>query len=207
MKNYVNLLPLSYRRHRLLRRLLIQWSLVWTGCIVIGAAACCLAWQRGQSLQQDANAAERSAAPLKHLVEEQATIRATLKEFETKGSVLGQVRSQWPMLSLLGAVSQSAGRCEGRLVVHHLGFERKDEQASEGKKSPEPGGAQKPVVEKNEVGGHVTIRGDATDNVAVAAFVVGLRESGLFRHVELKSCLRLPAAGHEIRAYLLECDI
>jgi hypothetical protein len=207
MKPFVNLLPLSYRRRQLARRLLVKWSLVWMACFAISAAACGFAWYRSQSLQQAVVAAERSAAPLQHLVEEQATMQVSIKEFDAKGTILGQVRSERPLLSLLGVVSQSARRCEGRLVVQHLGFERKDEQRTEERKSPQSGGPQKPAPEKNEPWGRVSIRGDAMDNVTVATFVVGLRDSGLFRHVELKSCVRSPTGGREIRCYVLECDI
>jgi hypothetical protein len=207
MKPFVNLLPLGYRRRQLVHRLLVKWSLVWITCIVVGVAACGLAWRRSQLLQRDEVAAERSAAPLERLVEEQATMQASLKELEAKGTVLGQVQSERPLLSLLGVVSQSARRCEGRLVVQHLGFERKPKKQTEGSESPQSSGPQKPLPEKDELWGRVTIRGEAMDNVAVATFVVGLRDSGLFRRVELKSCVRSPAGGRGIRSYDLECDI
>ena len=45
------------------------------------------------------------------------------------------------------------------------------------------------------------------DNVAVATFVVNLRECGLFRRVELKSSVGNSSADEQVRTYLLECDI
>ena len=134
-------------------------------------------------------------------------MQAALKEFNAKGTVLGQVRCDHPPLSLLGVVSQSARRCEGRLVVQHLTFERKDKQHTEGNRPPQPGDPKRLVPDRQDSWGCATILGDAMDNVAVATFVVGLRDSGLFRKVELKSCLRSPTAGREIRSYLLECEI
>ncbi len=53
----------------------------------------------------------------------------------------------------------------------------------------------------------MTVSGNALDNVAVATFVVGLRDSGLFRHVELKSSLRSLDGKREVRSYVLECEI
>ncbi len=69
------------------------------------------------------------------------------------------------------------------------------------------GGPRSQLPETNEPWGQVTIRGDAEDNVAVATFVVGLRDSGLFRRVELKSCARSPSGGSELRSYVLECEL
>jgi Tfp pilus assembly protein PilN len=206
MKPFVNLLGLSYRRRQRMRRSLRTWSLVWLAGLAAAAAAYGLAAQRSTSLQQQLLALERSAAPLERLQQEEAAIQDSLKATVVKGTVLGQVQGERPPLSLLGAVSQSAHGCQGRLVVRHLGFARKDCQPAEGKTSSS-GKAQQPEPEKQEPWGCVTVSGSALDNVAVATFVVGLRESGLFRHVELKSSLRSLDGKREICSYVLECEI
>lgn len=210
MKRFVNLLPLTYRRRCLVRRALAKWLIVWMTSIALSAAACGVAWHRSRSLQQDAVAIERSAAPLGRLVAEQTQMQTSLSALDAKNSVLGQVRSDRPPLSFLGAVSQSAARCKDRLVVQHLAFERKDKQPTAGNKPPQAAVPQQPLQDGNdgsEAWGSATIRGEATDNVAVATFVAGLRDSGLFRQVELKSCLRSPTSGRETRCYIVQCDI
>jgi hypothetical protein len=207
MKPHINLLTLNYRRRQLVRRSLMRWLVVWLVCLSGGVGAYSLAWHRRGHLEQEVIAAERSTAPLARLLQEQEAMSAALKASVAKGSVLGQMRDERPPLSLLGVVSQSARRCKGRLVVEHLNFERKDRPETEGGKSPAPGHPRTPPPEKREPWGCVTIKGSALDNVAVATFVVGLRDSGLFRQVELKSCLQLPNGGGETRSYILECEI
>jgi hypothetical protein len=207
MKPFINLLTLSYRRRQVVSRSLRRWSLVWLVCSSAAVAAYWHAWHRRECLEQQVIAAERSAAPLERLQQEQSAMRAGLKASVAKGSVLGQMRNERPALSLLGTVSQSARRCKGRLVVEQLKFERKDRPQTEDGKSPGPAAPRTPAPEKQEPWGCVTIQGNALDNVAVATFVVGLRDSGLFRHVELKSCIRSPSSGREIQCYILECEI
>jgi hypothetical protein len=226
MKNSINLLPLRYRRRQLLRRMLASWLLVWIACLGIGIGVCGLAWRHSQSLEQAALAAERTAGPLKQLVDEQATMQSAIGELDAKAPAAGAVQSDRPVLTLIGLVSQSAQRCQGRLVVEQLSFERKDKSpAGAGKMPPaaetppdssshrlaaRPGvGAESPntAPAEDEPWGRLTVRGDALDNLAVATFVVGLRDSGVFRHVELKSCNRSLVAGHESRSYLVECDL
>jgi hypothetical protein len=207
MKPFLNLLPLVYRRRQLLRRSLVKWSGIWAACAAVSCGACWFAWQRSQLLLRTAAATERNAAPVESLVTEQAAIRAALQAFDAKGTVLGRLRSRRPLLSLMAVVSSSARRCEGRLVVQHLAFDRKDEPNSDGSPPSHAAAPPNPTPPKNDSWGSVTIRGDAVDNLAVATFVVGLRDSGLFRNVELKSCLRAPTPGRPIRTYLLECDL
>jgi hypothetical protein len=207
MKTSVNLLPLNYRRRQVVRRSLARWLLVWLVCLGVSLVACGLAQHRSQSLEQAVGAAERNAAPLNRLVQEQTTMQAALREFDTKRTVLGEVQSDRPVLTLIGLVSQSAQRCQGGLAVHQLSFERKDRQPTDIEKSPLSAESPKPAPEPDELWGCMIVRGDAVDNVAVATFVVGLRDSGVFRRVELKSCIRSLAAGRESRNYLVECDL
>jgi len=57
-----------------------------------------------------------------------------------------------------------------------------------------------------QTSGSVTLKGHARDNVAVATFVVSLRESGLFRRVELKSSVGEDPADEQLRTCVLQCD-
>jgi hypothetical protein len=207
MKTHINLLPPAYRKSQLTRRLLVAWSFVWAICAAAGLVACVFAYRENLVLRDEAIAVERSVAPVRRLLDENAVMQGSLKELEAKSRVFGELQSERPMLSLVGAVSESASRCEGRLVVEYLRFERRQERETETAKTPPADASQKPPAQKDAAWGQVTIRGDALDNLAVATFVVGLRESGLFRRVELKSCIRSPGGGADIRSYVMECDI
>lgn len=206
MKPCINLLPLNYRRRRLMHRSLWWWLPVWLVCIV-AATAYWLVFERSGPLDQQIMVAEQEVVPLNRLLRETASMRTRLKASITQGSLLGQMRNDLPPLSLLGAVSQSAALCKGRLFVERLDFQRKEQTRTTAGGSPGLGSPQASRPETREAWGAATLQGSAVDNVAVSIFVVGLRDSGLFRRVELKSCVRSSEGGRETRRYILECEI
>ena len=51
----------------------------------------------------------------------------------------------------------------------------------------------------------LTLKGIALDDLAVAQFIVALRDTGVFHAVELKSSLVTQLAGGPAREYFVEC--
>jgi hypothetical protein len=219
MKTSLNLLPLEHRVRETARRRFVHWCLVWAVCAAAAVGVWWLKHGRCLALRQRLQVAQRDYAPLEKLLGETETMRSELDGLHAKGTILGRLLDDKPVLTLFGAVSQSAQRCNGRLVVQRLLFERHkkpdgdppaSEPSQEGPaKRPAAGqaGPTPPSAETAEPWGAVTIEGQASDNVAVATFVVSLRESGLFRRVELKSSVGKTSADGELRTYQLECDI
>ena len=109
----------------------------------------------------------------------------------------------------MAAASESARRCNGRLVVRDLLLQRHGAPA----KTSQPKGAkpekrqQQPLAERALPWATVTFEGDALDNLAIATFAAGLRDSGLFRHVELKSSQTKKSAEAAFHAFIVECEI
>ena len=220
MKNSLNLLPLEHRVRETARRRLLQWCLVWALCAVAAGGAWWLKQGRCRAVRQQLQVAQRDYAPLEKTIRESDEIGKELDRLRAKGSILGKLLDEKPPLTLIGVVSNSARTCNGRLVVQSLSFRRherppevdapdlKNHQASRmnpgaaGQKEP-----PEPAADTTEPWGSVTLEGQATDNVAVATFVVNLRESGLFRRVELKSSVGKSSADEQVCTYLLECDI
>jgi len=220
MKSHLNLLPLEHRARETARRQLLQWGLVWVVCAVATAGAWWLKRDRCRAVRQRLEAFERDHAPLEQIVQESARMRAELDRLLAKGTLLGKLLDEKPPLTLIGVVSRSARTCDGRLVVQTLAFRRRErppqvDDPAPGDRRRGPAGAPAsdrkepagPAAPATEPWGSVALEGKAMDNVAVATFVVNLRESGLFRRVELKSSVDKSAADGQIRTYLLECDI
>ncbi len=220
MKSSLNLLPLERRMWEAARRRLLHWCLVWALCATAAAGLWWLKRGRCRDARQRLDAAQRDYAPLGRTVRENDAMRADLDRLRARGTLLGKLLDEKPPLTLIGVVSRSARTCNGRLVVESLSFRRHEgasdadaptAEARRGNPAKPAAAAQKgpaePSAPKNEPWGSVTLEGRARDNVAVATFVVNLRESGLFRRVELKSSVGEPADEEQVCTYLLECDI
>jgi hypothetical protein len=220
MNSHLNLLPLEHRVRETARRQLLHWCLVWALCAVGCGGVWWLKQGRCRAVRQRLEVAQRDCAPVKQTLRENERLRRELDRLLAKETVLGKLLDEKPPLALIGVVSRSARTCNGRLVVGSLLF-RRHERPSEvdapaaGKprarpaNSPAAGtkGPPEPAAPKTEPWGSVALDGKATDNVAVATFVVNLRESGLFRRVELKSSVDKSSADEKVRTYSLECDI
>lgn len=206
MKSSLNLLPFEYRVRELARRRLLQWSLVWVACAAMAFGVWWLKQSRCRAARLASEAAERDYRPLEVLIGESETMRTELEQLHAKGTVLGSLLDQRPVITLIGLTSQSVRQCRGRLVVRSMVFERHeepldhDDRKSKNAKPESTTGQARPWA-------LVSLKGEAVDNVAVARFVVSLRDSGLFQRVELKSSVGKSSAQEKLRSYLVECDI
>lgn len=220
MKSSLNLLPFEHRVRETARRRLLQWCLVWALCAV---AALGLWWAKEghcRAVRRQLQGAQRDYTPVEETIQENDKMRSELDQLRAKGTLLGKLLDEKPPLTLIGVVSQSARACNNRLVVQSLSFCRHekasqvDARAADNRQTSRVSpaalsraGTRDPAAENTEPWGSVTLQGQAMDNVAVATFVVNLRESGLFRRVELKSSVGDRSADEQVRTYLLECDI
>jgi len=207
MKRSLNLLPLGHRVRELTVRRLLGWSLVWAVC---AAATLGLWWPkqgRCRTARQAREAAQSSFEPLEGLLAESDSMQEELDWLQANGIVSGKLLDDKPVLALIGQVGQSASECHGRLVVRNLLFERREHPVEIDQ--PEPKGPKEKTPEPEDTGpwAVVTLEGEAVDNLAVATFVVGLRDSGLFRRVELKSSHEKSPTQNAFRSYQIECDI
>ena len=220
MRSSLNLLPLEHRVWETARRGLLRWCLVWAVCAVAAVGVWWLKQGRCRATRQRLQVAQREYAPMETTMQASDRMRNEIDQLLAKGTILGKLLDEKPPITLIGVVSKSARTCNGRLVVHSLSFRRherpsegdarapKNRQANPGKPPPTGRkGPAEPAAAKTEPWGSIALEGKATDNVAVATFVVNLRESGLFRRVELKSSVGESTADGQVRSYLLECDI
>ncbi len=227
MRAFANLLPFEYRQRQLLRRRIAQWCALWALCALVIAGAWWAKRLHYRIMVRNREAAERSFLPLAELARESQALRRELAELRAKGTILGQLHDERPLLSLMGLAGRSARECHGRLVVRKMRFERHElgaagtrARAGAGQGGvASAGGSNRSddragtLVAGSSPGagsaawGTVVIEGEALDNLAVATFVVQLRDSGMFRRVELKSTQGTTTSTGSLRTYVVECQI
>jgi hypothetical protein len=197
MKNFVNLLPEEYRRQRLLRRRLLQWTLVWS-TVVAGAMP--LWGLRSQQLateQLELRHRQSAYAPTKRMLGEIPRMQNEMRELSQRDEMVRQLGDAHPMLSALGMISQAAASAKGGVRVFQLIADRPPTATivSDDKTQPSD---PKPSL--------ITIQGTSADNSAVARFVANLRQTQAFRRVDLKSSVRGRLAISDVQRFVVECE-
>lgn len=209
MKRSLNLLPFQNRVRELTQRRVVGWVLVWGACV---AAMLGLGWLKQDRLRiarQVCEAAQSSYAPLEGILAESEKMQEELAWLQENGIISAELLDEKTVLTLIGQVGKSVGQCDGRLVVRNLLFERRERPVEIEKPKAKPQQAETEKPEPRDTGpwAVVTLKGEAVDNVAVATFVVGLRESGLFRRVELSTAHEKRPTRKAFRSYQIDCDI
>ena len=196
MKTAINLLPPVYRRQRLVRCRVIQWSAVLVVTLsAIGVAG----WYKGheyQALQRQLAAVARAGQPAQAMLREITTMRAQIDQLRQYQTIAQELEQQRQVLALMSAVSQAARRTDGRLRV--VDCRVVDLQATE-------------VAENRGDGtlhpGTVTLVGVALDSPTVAEFHEGLIRSGLFADVKLIKSNDRNQLGPELFDYEVRCEL
>jgi hypothetical protein len=208
MKNHVNLLPMNFRRRCLARRRLRQWSIAWA----VVATALLGGWlaerSRWQAALEDAESHEQRYDEVRALRGEIARLTAQKKGLGNQQALVGQLQQSPPPLLAVALVSASAGKCQGRVAVRRLVY---NEESPPSPTASQPVGAPPAppakIAERRSESARLTLEGIGVDNVAIAEFIVGLRESGAFERVELKSAAAGVTRAGSVTAYKVECGL
>jgi Tfp pilus assembly protein PilN len=214
MKNYVNLLPWKCRKAQLVRLRLVQWSVAWVAVGALVVAASVAKWDQWNTTRDQTGRLEQALAPTNALLAEIKTLSREVEQLRAGETAVAQLEAPRPALTLLGLVSRSAQECEGRLRVEQLTVT--SSQLSEGNPQRTTDNRQ-PSTDNCPPVASVAIKGVAVDDLAVARFVLALRQTKAFDRVELKSSQEHPAhdpgttqrvvaeGAWRPRSYLVEC--
>jgi len=197
MKNCLNLMPWRCRKAQLVRLRLGQWCLPWAVAGGLVVAAGLVKWDQWRSSGDRVERLQRACGPSDALLAEIKTFGNRVEALKAREAALAQLEYPRPALTFLGLVSRSAKECEGRLRVEHLSLHSDGDAGavpSRGSTRAGPGRVTS-----------VTVKGIATDNLAVARFVLALRQTKAFDRVELKSSQEQPADRRRTRSYQVEC--
>ncbi len=196
MKVAINLLPPVYRRQRLIRRRVLEWSVV----LLVVLSAICAA--RGyklrefQGLERQLQAASRESRPAKVMLGQITEMRTQIERLNHHQAIAQQLEQQRQVLALLGAVSEAARQTRGKL--HVTDCRVVDLQATEV--------AQQRSNNKSQAG-TVTLLGVALDSPTVVEFHDGLVRSRLFADVKLIKSNEHNQVGTALYDYEVRCEL
>lgn len=196
MKTAINLLPVAYRRQRIVRRRAVQWSLVLVAVLSAIATASWIKDIEYHMLERQLAAVDRESRPAQAMLDEIGTMRKQIKRLQQHQTIAQELEQQRQVLALLGAISQAAHETDGRLRVVDcrvvdLQATEVDEHAAHAAHQP----------------GTVTLLGVALDSPTVAEFNDGLLRSGLFADVKLIKSNERAQAGPEMFDYEVRCEL
>ncbi len=205
---HTNLLPLDFRRRLLVKTRLFQWAVVWGLSLVAVVGLWAAKSVDLQSQTRQLQMLERQCGPLRKINAENKRVRMRLAELTQRQAVLAEFdTAQYPLL-LVGIVSQGTHRSHSRVQIRDFSLAP---VAQVSVKSTPAANQVKKINDKKQEEENVpaqmrlTLKGIALDDLAVAQFIVGLRDTGVFDAVELKSSLVAQLAGGPAREYLVEC--
>lgn len=209
-RNHVNLLPKSYLLRRLARRRLRQWSLVWLA-VVAGLAVVWLDERsRWAAALEELESSEQRYDEVRLLKGEIGRLTAQKQGLGKQQALVVRLQQAPHPLLLLALVSQSAARCEGRVAAQHLVY-AEDVVAPQPVAAPQtPRTAAQAAATSDSRplrSGQLIVDGIGADNIAIAEFVLGLRESGAFDRVDLKSAAASATPAGAVTSYRVECGL
>jgi hypothetical protein len=194
MRNMINLLPPSLRRQQIMRKRVIQWSTVTCAVLLVGWI---MHWYEVQNLKAQDQRLEvlvREHQPTQSMMQQLVDMRQELVDLQQQELIARELEHQRNALVLLGVISQTAQKTNGRLRVTKL--ELSDFQNF---------GSRSGANESGQ-GGAVLVGGVSLDNPAVLELLDGLQDSGIFSHVVLLASKERKTNDISVRDYELRCE-
>lgn len=174
MRNRINILPAFYRRQQLLRRRALQWGAALCAVLVIGWGSHWVEVKEQQALAQRLDVLTREQRPTQAKLRQLIDMREKLEDLKQQQAVAQELEYHRDALVLLGVVSDSASKTDGRLRVTKLELSNLQSSAP-----VEKGGN---VESKSP---SMLVGGVSLDYASVSKFMKGLQDSDCFTHVEL----------------------
>jgi hypothetical protein len=196
MRNVINLLPTSYRRQQILRRRARQWSAIICVVLLIGWAFHWYELNEQQAMIQRLDVLERENRPTQVMLRQLVDMRQKLVDLQKQESIASELEYQRNALALLGVVSQTAQKTNGRLHVTKLALTNFQSASV----------SQETSTAAGEAAAGLVLTGVSLDNAAAAELLEGLQDSGIFSQVKLESVKERAGDGASLRDYEVRCE-
>lgn len=206
MNDHLNLLPLVARRRNLFWLRLRQWSVVWMVACCLSLVGAVVQTSRIASQHYRLSELEESMRPLRATQQELDQMMQRLTTLRSRESMLAMLERMEQPVQLLGIIGRSIGGDHPEVQVYDLTVS--PTQIVQAIKATDSAAAPKGVATpttRNVDRVQLKIDGLGVDDLAVARFVAGLREAGVFETVALKSSIRAVALPGECRQFTVEC--
>ncbi len=206
MSNHLNLLPLIALRRNLIWMRVRQWSFVWIMTIVTCLTVTGVQTWRVASQHYQLSQLQVSSLPLRTTQRELNQKLQRLATLRSRESMLAMLERMEQPVQLLGIIGRSIG--DERPEVQVFDFFISPTRVVQLIKPSETGKDSASGVQattRNIERVQLKIDGLGIDDLAVARFVAGLREAGVFETVALKSSIRALSFPGESRQFSVEC--
>jgi Tfp pilus assembly protein PilN len=195
MKTAINILPAAYRRQQMLRNRCAQWATILATVLILGWVWHWYEMREQKHLTQQLDVLSREHAPTRTMLKQVVDMRQQLKELEQQEAVAKELETQRGALVLLGVISDTAQKTNGRLRVTKMELT-----------NLQSGGPAAKTGSSAQQAAGLLLTGVSLDNPAVAELLDGLQHSGLFSHVELQKLKEQPDKTTQLRDYEVRCE-
>lgn len=207
MNSHLNLLPRAARRRNLCWLRIRQWGLAWTVVTLLSVVGIIGQFSRIASQHYQLSVLETSAQPLRETQRELDQMLQRLTTLHSRESKLAMLERMEQPVQLLGIIGRSIGDDRPEVQVYDMTIA--PTQIVQVIQETEKTAAQKANVASPATRTvdrvQLKIDGLGVDDLAVARFVAGLREAGVFETVALKSSIRAASLPGESRQFSVEC--
>jgi Tfp pilus assembly protein PilO len=192
MKTMINLLPTSFRRQQMARKRAVQWVSIISVVLVGGWAWHWYEMREYRELRKQLETLTREHAPTQTMLKELVAMRQQLVDMQAQESVAKELDCQRNALTLLGVISDTARKSNGRLRVTRFDLTNfQDTHAGTAATSKPPA---------------LVLSGTSLDNLAVSELIAGLKESKVFSRVNLAMLKEREDKNASLRDYEVRCE-
>jgi hypothetical protein len=199
MKTMVNLLPKSFRRQQLARKRAIQWGAALSVALLGSMASHWSDLREQHALAQELEVLSREYQPTQTMLKQLVEMRQRLDNLQRQEAVARELEYQRNPLALLGVISQTAQKANGRLRVTKVDL-------TDFQKPERMAGAVAGAGTSDGRSSGVVVSGVSLDNPAVADLLDGLQNSGLFGQVELLKMKEREGSSTKLSDYEVRCE-
>lgn len=201
---HINLLPSGVRLKIQFRGALRRWRWIW-----ISAAGCALVYfgiqlQELLRIRADLVTLEERCEPLRVMQAEMNREQEELTALLAQKRALANLQTDDHLIELLGVIARAGKPLAGRFQLTRLGL-LLAQPSPVVSAAPVPTPAPGTVPVSARPISMLSLHGIADNDRVLASFVSGLRNSGVFEQVDLKSSSQSPGVGPSNRSYQLDC--
>ncbi len=210
MNDHLNLLPIVVRRRNRVWLRLRQWTVVWGSVSVLCIIGTLMQTSRIAAQRYSLSRLEESVRPVRDTQQKLDQNLQRLKILRSRESMLAMLDRMEQPVQLLGIIGRSVGGKQPEVQVYDLVLSptqivqvvKNSKAATDAATNP---ATTVPAATRLVDRAHLKIDGFGVDDLAVARFVAGLREAGVFESVALKSSIHFVAMPGECRQFTVEC--
>ncbi|MEQ9406120.1 MAG: PilN domain-containing protein [Fuerstiella sp.] len=203
-KRYSNLLSSRFRLLMLIRRRVTQWSVIWIAAVAVSLGWWQLRSHRVRAAEERVALMETRYSPLKQMQADIRKMKQQLEEMNSHESLLTRLDDEQVPYRLLALVTLQVDARAGAIRLDSYRLTRTD--PVEAVRQTAAATAKKTDAEP-AVPTRLTVRGIAADNLAVSLFVAGLRDTGVFESVDLKSSVGAQIDRQRAQSFIIDCSL